>query len=297
MTSRERIGALLILLSVLGYALFPVFTANIFASGLEPLHVAFWRFTMAAAMFWLIIHTRRAPAARLPRGRVLAAGLLVALAGITGFYGLSYLPASIYIMLFYTYPAMVALLGLLLGERLPVQGWFALALTLIGVMLTVPNQGAGLEGGNLLGVGFAIANAIVVALYFIASSRLLRGEGGALNGSAWTMTGAWLLTTAIVAATGLRTPAEPAGWLWLAGLALFSTVLPYLALNAGIQRLGASRAAIISTLEPPLTTVLSVWLLGDSVNAVQILGGALIVTSIVLLQVRSQPTQEQAPQT
>jgi len=53
---------------------------------------------------------------------------------------------------------------------------------------------------------------------------------------------------------------------------------------AGIQRLGASRAAILSTSEPVLTALIAFLLLGEVIQPLQIPGGVLIVLSILCLR-------------
>src|SRR5262249_55212887 len=76
------------------------------------------------------------------------------------------------------------------------------------------------------------------------------------------------------------------GWFWLACIAVVSTVLAMLAFFAGLRRVGASTAAILSTLEPVATSVLAALTLGESLSLIQILGGALVLSSAAIVQVR-----------
>ena len=57
----------------------------------------------------------------------------------------------------------------------------------------------------------------------------------------------------------------------------------------GIQRLGASRAAILSTSEPVLTALIALMLLGEVLQPLQVPGGMLILFSIVLLREKDRP--------
>jgi drug/metabolite transporter (DMT)-like permease len=72
----------------------------------------------------------------------------------------------------------------------------------------------------------------------------------------------------------------------MAGL---STVFPIFFLNAGIQKLGATKASITGTIEPVLTILWAVLLLGETIQSVQLVGGVLILISVILLQVRAAP--------
>lgn len=289
MAQNARQGLLYVFIGVLGYAMLPIWTKNIQPSGLHPLDIATWRFTIAAPAIWLLLIATRtpAPSVPLPRRGLLSLGVILAGAALTVFFGLQYLPASTYILLFYSYPAMVALINFVLGERLPLQSWLALGLTLIGLTLTVPDFGAGLSADAWLGIAIALANALLVAVYFIRNNRLLRGRAGLRWASAWTITGALLAIwpVMLLGKGGLNVPPDLKTWGFLLGLALFSTIMPIFMFMNGIQRLGASRAAILSSIEPVFTVTLAAALLGETPAAVQLVGGALIILSVILLQV------------
>ncbi len=62
----------------------------------------------------------------LPRFRLLLIGTLFAGEAVTALFGLDRVPAGTFSILFYSYPAMVAILEAIMGERLPLQAWLAL---------------------------------------------------------------------------------------------------------------------------------------------------------------------------
>ena len=59
-------------------------------------------------------------------------------------------------------------------------------------------------------------------------------------------------------------PSRPQGWGWLAAIALVSTVGAVIAFFAGLERVGPSAAAILSTLEPVVTVGLAAAAFGES---------------------------------
>ncbi len=276
------------LLAAGGYSFFPVWVKQLQAA-LGPLDIGLWRFLIAVPLFWLLVMLRRAPQPNrpLPRRGLLVMGFFLALAALSAFFGLERIPANTYIVLFYTYPAMVAVFSIFLGDRLPPVGWAALALTLVGIGLTVPDFGAGVSGDNLIGVLLAFFNALVVAVYYLLSSRLLRGQSAMARASAWSITGTLLIMLALVPFRPLQVPSGATAWLNLLGLATVSTVLPVFFLNAGIQKVGPARAAIIGTVEPILTLTWTFFLLGEKMLPLQVIGGGLILVSIILLQAQS----------
>lgn len=297
MDSTQRTGAIYILLSVTGYAFFPIFARLLQNSGLPSLDIATWRFALAAPVFWLVVLARRSPPSgkRLPHYWLLGMGTLLSIGAVCAFFGLERIPVSTFIVLFYTYPAMVALISAFLGEHLPSASWLALGLTLVGVALTAPDFNAGLSGDNMVGVVLALVNAFIVAVMFMLSSRLLRGHTELARASAWSVTGACLVFLALALVRSLGRPAQPTEWLGLLAMACFSTVFPIFFLNAGIQKLGPTKASIMGTVEPVFTTLLAVLLLGEKLQAVQLLGGALILASLVMLQTHRSPQPQPVP--
>ena len=78
----------------------------------------------------------------------------------------------------------------------------------------------------------------------------------------------------------VRAPQLPGAWWgWAAtvAIAVVCTVVAILAFFAGLKRIGPARAAIASTLEPVVTVVLAWAVLGESLSAMQLLGGALVL--------------------
>lgn len=286
MSNQQRQGFLFIFIAVSGYACFPILAKQIQQSGLPSLDIATWRFLFAMIVFWAIIFFRRIPPSTkpLPRGRLVLLGALLASAAVTALWGLERLPAGAFILLFYTYPAMVALISLFLGERLTQRAWSALGLTLIGVALTTPDFSAGFSSANGVGLLLALVNALIVALYFVLNNRLLRQHTALMRASAWTISGSFLAILVVSALRGLRLPPDTVTWAYLLAMAIFSTVMPVFALTIGLNKLGASRAAIASTLEPVLTAILAAVFLGERLQPIQLVGGALILASVVLLQ-------------
>ncbi len=108
-----------------------------------------------------------------------------------------------------------------------------------------------------------------------------------LLAAALMLFGTWLVIIVIAVAAGERVlPGQiPAGaWPGLAGIAVFATAVAIQAFYAGVSRLGAARAALVSTLEPVFTVTLAVLLLGERLAPLQMLGGALVVAAVLLAQ-------------
>ena len=67
------------------------------------------------------------------------------------------------------------------------------------------------------------------------------------------------------------------------GVILLSSVVPVLLFYSAIPLIGAGSAARLATVEPVTSVILSYIVLGDTLIATQIVGGAIVVASVVLL--------------
>jgi drug/metabolite transporter (DMT)-like permease len=301
MSSQHRTGLLLVLIAAAGYAFLPIITRAIYAnSDFSATDIAIWRFAFATPVIWVWILLRERMTGEKPGGqelpihKALILGGLYAASAVGAFIGLSYIPASTFIVLFYTYPAMVALMAVALGTPLRRTAWIALALTLAGIIFTVPDFS--LEGTNVtLGVVAAFGNAFVVAVYFMVVSRFMNNSGSSGRGTARIITGALVVLVLLIPIVGLRVPPTPIVWGLLLVLAIFSTSMSIFLMVIGIRLIGPATAAIISTGEPVMTIILAVVLLGETVLPVQWFGAVLIVAGVIILEWRPRQKSAELP--
>jgi drug/metabolite transporter (DMT)-like permease len=286
--SRRISGTLFSILSACGYAFLPIFAKLAYQEGLGALDILIWRFVIASALLWPIaLLWQRNSLLRLLTRRdvatLLALGGVFAVVALLSFWGLERIPAAIYSPLFYTYPAMVALISMLMGERLPVSAWLAIGLATVGCTINAFAAGDRLVIANPLDIVFPLSAAGFYAIYLTQASRRTRHISGLTSGviSISSTLAVLLIVGAFV--TGVKVPTTLNGWGVAVGIAIVSTVVAILAMFAGMARIGAARASILSTLEPVITVILATLLLKENLGIAQLGGGALIVLSALLL--------------
>ncbi|MCU0512182.1 MAG: DMT family transporter [Anaerolineae bacterium] len=306
--SARRSGFLLVLLAAGCFGFLPVTLRSIYAtSNFEPIDVAVWRYVLAIPLVLAFIAWQRAragaasaalpPAGRtVPVGHLLILGVSYAASVVLAFFGLERLPVAVFMLLFYTYPALVALLSLAGGVPLSRAGWLALALTLCGAVLTISDFNA-VNGIDPVGIAIGIVHAFSVAIYFLLSGRLLRHAHDNSRNTGWILVGTLLTLLLFVPFFGLKLPQQAGTWAGLLVLAGICTGLPIFAINAGIQRIGPAQAAIVGSLEPVFSMTLAFVLLGEAILPLQIVGTALIIAAVILLQARpGRPAKKPAPE-
>jgi drug/metabolite transporter (DMT)-like permease len=74
-----------------------------------------------------------------------------------------------------------------------------------------------------------------------------------------------------------------AGWGWLAGISVVSTVAAVSLFFAGLKRVGPTTASILSTVEPVVTVILAFLVFGELLGALQLVGGGLVIAAVLVL--------------
>lgn len=266
-------------------------------TNLEPGHVGVWRFTIAAPVLWLLTRSSQAKKEKMPvpHYQLLLLGAVFALGNFSALFSLERLPSSLYVIIVYIYPSLVVLFSFITGKRVPKSFWIGLPLTVIGLFLVAYEFGAKLSI-DPLGFFFTIINAIGVAAYLLLSEKLLRGVRDKLYATNFVLTGAMLAGWLMISFFGVRLPDSAQGWILLIIFGIVGSLVPIVAMNLGLQLMGAARGSVIITLQPILTVLISTIFLNEVLSIQQWIGGAIVIAAIVLLQlspdtVRKKDTQ------
>ena len=145
-------------------------------------------------------------------------------------------------------------------------------------------------GGSWLGIGLGLVSALIYSFYILAATRVTRGVE-ALSSAAVIVTAAAVVFCGLSALRGWALPDSLPGWLALLAMSLISTVGAILAFMAGLARVGPTDAATLSALEPVGTAVMAVTLLGETLTPLQIVGGAIILASTVIVARAGAPAR------
>lgn len=239
------------------------------------------RFLAATAILWAYL-AHRGVSVRFG-SRTLAVelglGLVYGLMSVAYFESLAWLSAGIATLVLFTYPVQVTLVSALtLDEPVTVPKALALCAALGGVALVAGGGTAfGLPGLALVGV------ASIAYTAYSVGSRVMVETVPPLVHVAYVFLGVTVAVLLYGIVTGtLSTPTTPTHWRLIAGITVVGTVLPMVLFTAGLARIPASTASIVSTSEPLTTVVLGAALLGEPFTPAIAGGGAAILASVVL---------------
>lgn len=297
----KREGILWILVSALAYSLFTVMAKRLLDE-IGPTDVLFWRFVIATPVIWVVV-LFRARARRGPNPLHVewhprfGMGLLFGLLAWFAFVGVDKLPGDLYVIIIYTYPAMVALGAWLLGKPATRQLWTALGIITVGIAFTVPEIFDGSQDAALFGFVLTLFNAALYAGYILYSERIVNDTkghhlaGDSFVATAWGMVGSLIVATIVAFASGgVSVPATGLAVVCMFGLGIVSTVVSQTAFFLGVSKLGPAPAALVAASEPVMALTWLVLFLDESMRAIQVVGAALVIVGVVWSQrVRPEP--------
>ncbi len=252
-------------------------------AGVDSLAFATWRSALGGVFIaaflglrMLIAHRplvglRAVPGSQ--RWVLLGAGVTNATLNLSIFIAFVRIQIALALLVFYLYPALVALGSVL---------WL-----LIGMVLVVAGAG---DLGHLdgLGISLAFVAALSQMFYVLAARHGFNAVPGAqAAGTAMLLSTGIYVGIELVSAQlpALAQPFASGSALWPVFVAgSLGAAIPTVLYVLGIRRIGAPRAAILAMVEPLTGVTLAALLLGEGLQPVQALGGALILVAGAILQ-------------
>ena len=281
-------------------------------AGVTGVAFTFWRATTGAVFLGTILLLRGQGGPSIAALRSLdrrSAGFLALAAGMglglnaSIFSAFGLIPIALALMLFYTYPAGVALADIVLGhERATPVRLVALAVSTGGVVLVLVGGLTGNAGAiNPLGILLGLtASACQVCFVSISRSgyRSVPTATATLVILVTASLGAGGLGLLVGQADGLTAPfRNPAAWVPVLIAGIAAAAMASLLFLTAIRRIGGTRTGALMLLEPVVGVLLAAILLGEALAPIQALGAALVLGGALTLQRASEPNLDPVVET
>ncbi|MGO4571898.1 DMT family transporter [Microvirga sp. 2TAF3] len=233
---------------------------------------------LALVLIATVLIRRSLGVAREERVTIGVLGISTAILGLCYISSVAFIPVTVAAVLFYAYPTLIVLASPLVeGTRLTPTLIGIVVLALIGIVMVV-----GPAFGNLdwRGLVLALGAAAATATQFFAAARCRKTN--VVAKIFWVHL--IVLPTALLVSvfTGqLATPAVLALAPFAVAMTVGGYVLGFLFQIVALGRISATAAGIIYCIEPVVSAVTSIFVLGESINPLQAVGGALVLAAIV----------------
>ena len=272
--------------------------SDLFDRGVAPLDLVMARAVVATLGFAVIPAawsrrplTRRDSSGRRVHVTVVALGLSLALVNLAYYLAIDRLAVAVAIVLQYSAPALVVAWAALVSKRSPSRRIvIALIVAISGVVLVSEVLAGDLGAFDAFGIGMGLASAVLFASYTLLSEPVEKEYGplGAVFRAFAIASTLWIVVQI------------PRGWpdalfdssniLPVLFVGLAGTMLPFLLYVWGVSQISAERASIAATLEPVLAALFAWIWLDESLSPMQLVGGAMVVAAVIVLQSRTKPS-------
>jgi len=188
-------------------------------------------------------------------------------------------------------PVFTTILAIvLLREQIGVPAGIGLLAAAAGLVLVIGPSGS-TDAARLVGDLLFVAGAACWGLYGIlarVASRRFNAVSAILYA---TLCGTLVLIPLALLEGGLTAlaGASPRAWFGMVYLAIFASVLAFVFLQVGVSRIGAARASAFALLVPVIGVLSSAALLGEELTLLTLLGGAVVLGGLWLIQQRPAP--------
>jgi len=291
--SNAAFGSLLLIAFMMGANHVAARTA--FNHGLDVVTAVTVRSLITASVVALILWQQKVAFRVLPAQRKYLGlvGLLITVQSVCLYSAVARLPVALALLAFNTYPLTTALWARILYGHQPERAvlWampvlmagLALALDVLGA---ASGLGAAQHWGQIgAGVGFALAASTTFGLALVLTQHETVGVDGRLRTFITMATVGVLAAAVALTQGGFQWPQAQPGW-W--GLALLTMLYgtAFTIIFTVLPKLGVVGNSAIMNVEPVFALVLAWALLSQAIAPLQLLGAAVVVTTVMWLGLR-----------
>jgi len=298
MPRQRALGYAMVALAATLFAINGTVSKVILGSGIDAEQLTQVRCAGALLGLVLIALVTRPATLRLRRDElplIVALGVVgLALVQWSYFFAIHRVAIGIALVIQFVGPILVALWArFVYGEHVRARIWVALALAVLGLPLIVEIWET--DRPNAAGLAAAGLAALTYAAYILLAERGVRRRDP-ISLSAW----GFLFATAFwsVLSPWWNFPGGRVGqdvsllgnlasdhlpvWALMAWMIVLGTIIPFALVVAALQRISATRAGITAMLEPVVAVIVAWAWLGESLDPLQLSGGAVTLAGVSL---------------
>jgi drug/metabolite transporter (DMT)-like permease len=267
----------------------------LFGRGVTPLALTQVRMTLSFVLMMSYFLIARRDLARIKAKDVPYLATLgiggFALVQITYYSAIASIQVAAAILLQYMAPVLILIYAaIFMKEKITRSKLASLVLAVTGCALVAGSYNIDFLKLNMTGVAWGLASAACFSFY------TLYGQSGLKKHDALTLFtyssgfGALMWWVLNPPRAFFAVDYAPVTWIAFLYVTILGTIVPFVFYLKALESMEASRVSITSTIEPVIAGLVAFIFIGENMGPLQVLGGALVIGGIILLQ--RSPTPE-----
>ena len=287
--NRIKDARIMLIISMVIFGTIGLFVRNIDVTSGE---LALYRAVLAAILIgsYLVVSKNNIPwkAIKKEIPLLLFSGAAMGFNWILLFEAYKYTTVSVATLSYYFAPVIVILVcPILFKEKMTVKQWICFLMSTLGIVLIT---GIGdLSGNNkhFIGILFGLGAAVFYATV-ILSNKFIKNVEGLHRTFLQFLAAIIVLVPYVLATSGIHLEnLNGKGWVFLLIVGFVHTGITYCLYFSSLKELPGQKAAILSYIDPLVAILISVTILGETMTALQALGGVLILGFTLWNEVKS----------
>ena len=209
---------------------------------------------------------------------LLASGMAMGINWIFLFEAYKYTTVSVATLSYYFAPVLVTLAcPILFKEKMGLKQWICFIMSTVGIVLITGIGDLSKGDSHFTGICFGLGAAVFYAAVILLN-KYIKGVAGIQRTFLQFVAAIVILVPYVLFTSGVSLGAmNGTGWIYLLIVGLFHTGITYCLYFSSLKELPGQEAAVLSYMDPLVAVLVSVFVLGEQMTGLQILGGALIL--------------------
>jgi drug/metabolite transporter (DMT)-like permease len=285
---RDAVGVAFVLLSGLGVVFLPTTAKFAYLDGSNVITVAFARGLIAVVLLMLVAMAMQ-QSLKMPRA-LLRPSLIAGIAQVFFVYGvyaaITSINISLALLILYLFPIVLAIYQHRLGIiKIHTTQWLCALVACGGLMLILGVRFAEI---NLIGISLALMAMLATVVITVTNVRVTATMGSLASNFYMSIWSLLIFSVVLLLIGDFAEPQSTSGWLALAGNGV-AYCIAWVAFFAGARILGATRASMLSLVEPPAAALGAWFLFGETYSPLQWCGFFVVLVAIFTFEKLSHP--------
>ena len=210
---------------------------------------------------------------------ILVTGICISVMSLGYLGSVKYIPVSLSVLLFFTFPFWVLIINYIIDREIPkLHKLFAFIVAFFGLALSL---GPTWEVLDLLGIVLVLCGSVASAGFIVAGSKAVHLVATPILLFYSNTLAVFLVGAVMIYSETFSISLTILGWTGIGAVCFLFTIGQFF-LFTGTKHTGSTQASLILNVEPLISIVAAIILLGEQLSIAQYIGVAVVITALLM---------------